>query len=730
MPERSARAALVLATVSFTVSFAVWGMMAPLARTFQSSLQLSETQTWGLIATPVLLGSIGRIPLGMLADAWGGRIVFGALLIVIALSAGLLSFASTYPQLLAGAFLLGLAGTSFSVGVAFTSKWFPPQRQGMALGVYGAGNIGQSVALFTVPALSALLGWPSVFRIFAAVALLWGLVYLAVARDAPVSTPPRPLSAMLALLVSQPMAWLLSLFYFVTFGSFVAMSLGLPKILQETFSFSAGDAGLRVAGFVLVATLMRPLGGMLSDRIGGARVLFFVFAAAGMLALCMTGGQLIGFTVGALGLAAVAGLGNGAVFKLVPQYFPHDTGTVTGLVGAMGGLGGFFPPLVLGFIRGRTGSYDLGFVLLAFFCFGCLGLVYYFLLLPRFSRQLDSRAAALAAGVSLLLVGAIYVGSNGGEFFDPALTAYAFASVFACFGIVYRYAVWLQKPPTRMYWRRGWQLFLRPSRLLPNVLMLVRLVVSNLALQGFIARRGVRRWLAHMLISWGCIVACMVTFPLAFGWVHFEADPANPAAYRAFLLGISAGSFPSTSIVGWLTFHILDFCALAILLAIPLVMGRRMYDEGALGVQRFSLDLLPIVMLIAICVTGLMLTASSLWMHGDSYSFISLLHAFTVIVTLLYLPFGKFFHIFQRPAQLGVAYYKAEGLAGPAATCTRCSAPYASQLQIDDLRSVLDQLGLDQRMDDGTHYQEVCPACRRRLLARGQRQAIGGPGFL
>ncbi|MBM3461949.1 MAG: MFS transporter [Armatimonadetes bacterium] len=723
-------AALVLATVSFTVSFAVWGMMAPLARTLQDMFALTESQTWLLIAVPVLLGSVMRLPMGMLADRYGGRLVFGALLLFMTVPAFMLSFATSYAHLVVGGLFLGMAGTSFSIGVAFTSKWFPPEKQGFALGVYGAGNIGQSVALFAVPVLTAWYGFPTTFRLFGLAALIWGIIFLAIARNAPLKAQPKPLREMLRVLVDQPMSWLLSLFYFVTFGGFVAMSIGLPKILQEAFGMSAGEAGLRVAGFVAVATLVRPLGGALSDRIGGAKILFFVFASSGMLALCMTSDHILPFSVGALGVGAVIGLGNGAVFKLVPQYFPKDTGTVTGLVGAMGGLGGFFPPLVLGVIRARTGSYDLGFVLLGFFCFACLALNYYYLMLPRFAREVERGAALRAAVASLLLLTAIFLGSHGLQHFDVALSAYAFATVFACFGLVYRYSVWLEKPPTRMYWKRGWQLFLRPHRLPGNLVMLARLFISNLGLQTFIARRGLQRWVAHLLISWGCIVACLVTFPLVFGWVHFEADPANPIAYQVFVMGLPTGTFPSTSIVGWLTFHVLDFCALAILIAIPLVMGRRIYDRGALGLQRFNMDLLPLVLLIGICVTGLMLTVSAMWLRGHSYSFIALLHAFVVIVTLLYLPFGKFFHIFQRPAQLGVSFYKQAGAEGEQAHCTACRQPFASRLQVEDLKTVLDELGVDQTMASGAHYQDVCPNCRRRALARHQLKAIGGPGFL
>lgn len=372
MIEQDARKALALSTLAFAISFAVWGMISPLAKMFQGQLHLSETQTWLLIAVPVLLGALGRLPAGMAADRFGGRLVFTIVLMGAAAAALALSFATTYEAMVVCALFVGVAGASFSVGVAFTSRWFPPEKQGFALGVYGAGNIGQSIALFTVPMLASRFGWESTYRIFAAVTFVYALAFLALAKDAPARTPPKSLSEMLSVLGRNPLAWVLSLFYFVTFGGFVALSIGLPKLLAEIFALTPADAGMRVAGFVVVATVMRPIGGALSDRFGGARVLAVVFAAAGLLALGITAEHIVPFTVGALGVAAFIGLGNGAVFKLVPQHFPKDTGTVTGLVGAMGGLGGFFPPLTLGLIKTHTGSYALGFVFLSIFCFACL----------------------------------------------------------------------------------------------------------------------------------------------------------------------------------------------------------------------------------------------------------------------------------------------------------------------------------------------------------------------
>ncbi|HEY3285387.1 MAG TPA: MFS transporter [Armatimonadota bacterium] len=374
MDSRESTKALFLSTLAFAISFALWGMIAPMAKTFQASLHLTEQMTWWLIATPVLLGSVMRLPMGMLADRYGGRVVFGLLLLFIALPAFGLSQSTGYTGLLAWGLLLGMAGTSFTVGVAFASKWFPPERQGLALGIFGIGTGGQSLALYFVPRLHLLWGWQRTYQLFGAIALVWGVVFLALARNAKTSVAPKSFGSMLRVLMEQPLCWLLGLFYFVTFGGFVALSLGLPKLLQSLFGLTPADAGLRVAGFVVLSVALRPIGGWLSDRIGGARLLVAVFLGAGVLALGLTSHQMVPFTTGALGVAFFIGLGNGAVFKLVPEYFPKDTGTVTGLVGALGGLGGFFPPLVLGVIKTQTGSYTLGFVLLSLFCFTCLAL--------------------------------------------------------------------------------------------------------------------------------------------------------------------------------------------------------------------------------------------------------------------------------------------------------------------------------------------------------------------
>jgi MFS transporter, NNP family, nitrate/nitrite transporter len=376
--REGSKSALFFSTTAFAVSFAVWGLIAALAPTFTQLYDLSATSKSILIAVPVLLGSIGRLFSGMLADRFGGRNVFSALLIFSAIPAVLIGFSTSYEQLLLLGLLIGIAGTTFPVGVGFTSKWFAPDKQGTALGIYGMGNIGQSVAVFLAPVLVLQFGsWRMVFFVFAAITLVWGIVFYFFAKDAAVSVQPKTLAESLSVLKRSKIAWILSLFYFLTFGGFVALALYMPTFLREIFNLTPTDAGARTAGFVIVATLMRPVGGVLADKLGGAKVLTAVFLAIAVLSVLLSFSTIVIFTVGALGCAAALGLGNGAIFKLVPQYFPKETGTVTGLVGAFGGLGGFFPPLELGIVKDATGSYTLGFVLLSAFAVICLVINYF-----------------------------------------------------------------------------------------------------------------------------------------------------------------------------------------------------------------------------------------------------------------------------------------------------------------------------------------------------------------
>lgn len=332
-------------------------------------------------------------------------------------------------------------------------------------------------------------------------------------------------------------------------------------------------------------------------------------------------------------------------------------------------------------------------------------------------------AVAVTLGLAVLIV----IGSRNLSHFDAALVGYTFATLFAAFGITYRYAMWLQRPPTAMYWRRGWQVFFSQQFLKRNMVMWVKRMVSVFALNQFIWRRGKLRWGAHWLIMWGCVLAAAITFPLVFGWVHFGASTEALDHYVMYVFGFRTITFPAESFMAFMLFHGLVWASFLVIGGVMIAMWRRMRDHGARAVQQFGEDFLPLIMLFAISITGLMLTASYTWLKGYAFEFLSILHALTVIVTLLFLPFGKFFHIFQRPAQLGAAFYRDIGELSKQAECARCGKEYASQMHVDDLIEVERQLGYRYELPPGVaggadHYQRICPRCRRCTLAVAQGQ--------
>lgn len=373
--ERSSNALqLALGTGAFAFCFAVFGTMSAMMPMLSKQMHLSPVQKSIAVAVPVLLGSIGRIPLGMLTDRFGGRLIFSIVMVLSIIPAFLMGTVRDYTHLIAYGFFIGIALASFSVGVAFVSRWYSAARQGFALGVYGAGNIGQSLAAFGSPFIAAAFGMRWGFWTFGVLLTIWLALFVLLAKNPPRFDAPKSFADTVRPL-SDKRSWVLSLYYFLTFGGFVAMAVYLPIFLTEMFKLTPQDAGLRTAGFVVLATLMRPLGGVLADRVGGRAILKWVFPATGVMSLFLACPMMLTFTIGALGMAAVIGLGNGAVFKLVPEYFPKAVGSVTGLVGAAGGLGGFFPPLLLGFVKQQTGAFTWGFILLGVFALICLGVL-------------------------------------------------------------------------------------------------------------------------------------------------------------------------------------------------------------------------------------------------------------------------------------------------------------------------------------------------------------------
>ena len=373
---------LALATAASTICFYAWSLLGPLSPELQEEIGLTDAQASAMVAVPVLLGSIMRIPLGWLAGRAGGRPVFIALMAFTPLPLiALAIWHDSLGALIAFGFLLGFAGAGFAVGVPMVNGWYPPERQGFALGVYGAGMGGTTLTGLTAPAIADEWGLGAPFLVAAALVTVMCAVFVVLARDA-----PRPEGAgsegMLASLAAfrgpgSGRAWALVLFYFLAFGGFVAMFLYLPKLLTEVHDLEKTDAGARAAGFALLAVIGRPLGGVLSDRVGAGRILRVTFVSVTVLALVLAVGyeSMVPLTIACLTMALALGLGTGAVFKLVPEWFPDRVGAVTGVVGAAGGLGGFFPPLVMGVVKTATGGYALGFVLMALVGVACFAVL-------------------------------------------------------------------------------------------------------------------------------------------------------------------------------------------------------------------------------------------------------------------------------------------------------------------------------------------------------------------
>jgi hypothetical protein len=317
----------------------------------------------------------------------------------------------------------------------------------------------------------------------------------------------------------------------------------------------------------------------------------------------------------------------------------------------------------------------------------------------------------LALIASAFLTVLVIVGSRFLLHYDSALFGYTIASIVAFGAIVFRYAIWLQRPATRAYWKRGWQLFLQKEKFGGNTVSAAKSVATNLIEQRFIFKRGFSRWLMHFLIMWGCILSAAVTFPLVFGWVHFQLE--GERGYRTYLFGFALNSMDARSLMAWVTFHALDFTAIMVIAGCAIAIHRRLTDRGAIALQQFLLDFVPHLLLIAISVSGLMLTASSLWFEGYMYSFISLSHQALVIMTLFFLPFGKLFHIVQRPASIGVELYQERAKEMPQAKCKRCNVEFASEMWLGDLKEVVGKVGFDYTMENGEKLLDYCPRCKR-----------------
>jgi nitrate reductase gamma subunit len=322
-----------------------------------------------------------------------------------------------------------------------------------------------------------------------------------------------------------------------------------------------------------------------------------------------------------------------------------------------------------------------------------------------------------AATVSGAVVALIVAGSAGLRHFDWALLPYAAAIVFSAGAVAYRYAAWLKRPPTRRYWTQGWRLL--RSRPLHYTWVLLHAVGGQVVTQRFIGRRSRQRWLAHLCLSWGTLLAFSITFPLVVGGLHFETPPDDLSRYRAIIFGIPAKDLTIPSIAAFIVFNSLNLSAVMVLIGVGLAVGRRLTDSGPLAAQRAGHDLLPLLLLFVVAVTGLGLTVSSQALGGEGIGFIAVAHTGAVVVMLLYLPFGKLFHVFQRSAQLAVAMYRDASAREERAACARCHQPYTSRRQRDDVRQVLRDVGLDPSLTG------ICPRCRRCLWGVAQGRLLG-----
>jgi len=348
--------------------------------------------------------------------------------------------------------------------------------------------------------------------------------------------------------------------------------------------------------------------------------------------------------------------------------------------------------------------------------------------------------ALLAMGAVL---GAVAVGSHGLNHFDPALTGYALGSALAAFAVAYRFVVWAQRPPSRLYFKRGAQLLFRrtgpgtTSTLNPQpstasaphgVGTLAHALARNFVAQEFIRRRSAYRWIMHLCLSGGCTLAFAITFPMVFGWIHFESLADNAEVYRVVVFGIALRSFSVHSIEAALAFNALNIAGVLVLIGLVMAGWRRFTDAGERAAQTFYEDILPLVVIFAVTATGLALTVSYKFLDGRGHGLWVIVHMVSVVALLIYIPYGKLFHMFQRTCALCVARYKIVGAAGPRAHCRRCGEDFASEMHVQDLKTVLDQLGFNYRFagaEGEVHYQDVCPACRRRLLALNQGRTIG-----
>ncbi|MDQ8183267.1 respiratory nitrate reductase subunit gamma [Pelagicoccus sp. SDUM812005] len=350
------------------------------------------------------------------------------------------------------------------------------------------------------------------------------------------------------------------------------------------------------------------------------------------------------------------------------------------------------------------------------------------------SQNAQARALAIGATAALLTVGGIYFGSGQLEHFDPALFWYAIASVLAAFAVGYRFTLWASRPPSRMYFKRALQMLLRSgpkyaAAKAPSAeVEIAKSAAVNFGAQNFIRKRSYFRWIMHLCLSGGCTLAFAVTFPLVFGWIHFGTPLDDAETYQVIAFGITVDTFSIHSVKAFLAFNALNIAAVFVLIGLVMAGYRRLTDAGERAVQTFYEDILPLILIAAVTVTGIALTISYKFFDGLYHGSMVWIHLITVVALIFYIPFGKLFHMFQRSCALAVTAYKKKGGAEAQAKCLVTGEDYAPQRHVDDLKIVLDQLGFNYRYttEDGqeVHYQDISPKGRRRLIALNQGKAL------
>lgn len=343
----------------------VWVIISSLMPFIKEDISLTPGQLSLVTAVPVILGSILRVPIGYWTNKYGARKIFSISFILLIFPVYFISIADSLTDLLIGGLFIGIGGAIFSVGVTSIPKYYPREKHGLVNGIYGAGNIGTAVTTFSAPVLAVKFGWQTTVQLLIILLIAFAVLnfFLGDKKEPKVNTP---LMQQIKSVYKNPKLWFLSLFYFLTFGAFVAFTIYLPNFLVSHFELDKVDAGMRTAGFIVLATAMRPIGGWLGDKFNSFKILMIVFTCLTLsgLLLAFTPSLLL-YTIGCLAIAFFAGIGNGTIFKLVPLYFSKQAGIVNGIVSAMGGLGGFFPPLILSILFNLTGHYAIGFMALS-----------------------------------------------------------------------------------------------------------------------------------------------------------------------------------------------------------------------------------------------------------------------------------------------------------------------------------------------------------------------------